>query len=241
MPIQPGAYTDWIAVHYNVAILLAAIDHRRRTGKGQYIDVSQYETGIHFLSPLVLDYTINGRVGGRTGNRYDYAAPHNAYRCRGDDKWCAIAVFTDEEWKCFCSVIGSPAWARDEKFATLQARKANEDELDKFVEEWTIKHSSEEVMTLMQASGVGAGILETGGDLMVNDPQLKHRHFFYELEHPEVGKYEASRAGCFILSKVSCDLKSAPLLGEHNEYILKHILGMSDEEVAELVIKRVVE
>ncbi|GAG27297.1 unnamed protein product, partial [marine sediment metagenome] len=91
MPVQPGAYTDWVAVHYNVLAILAALDYRRRTGKGQYIDVSQYETGVHFLAPLAMDYAVNQRVAGRVGNRCDYAAPHNAYRCRGDERWCAIA------------------------------------------------------------------------------------------------------------------------------------------------------
>lgn len=241
MPIQPGAYTDWVAVHYNVIVLLAALDYRRRTGKGQYIDVSQFEANIHFLSPLSLDYTVNQRVDSRVGNHYDYAAPHNAYRCRGEERWCAIAIFNDEEWRNFCRVIGNPPWTRDARFSSLQARKSNEDELDKLVEEWTINYTADEVMKLMQAAGVIAGILETGEDLMEYDPQLKHRQFFYELNHPVIGKYRASRAGCFVLSKDSCELRSAPMVGEHNEYILKDILGMSDEEVAELVVEGVIE
>ena len=116
----------------------------------------------------------------------------------------------------------------------------SEDELDRLVEEWTINHSAEEVMNMMQAAGVAAGVLESGEDLLENDPQLRHRQFFRELDHPEMGKYRAPRQS-FTLSKAPCELRRAPLLGEHNEYVLKEILGMSDEEIAKLVIDGVLE
>jgi len=174
------------------------------------------------------------------GNRYPYAAPHGAYRCRGEDRWCAIAVFTDEEWQSFSGVIGNPAWASDTKFSTLQARKENEDELDELVEAWTINHSAEEVMSKMQSAGVAAGVLETNEDILENDPQLRYRHSFWKLDHPEIGEYHAP-ASPYILSKSPLELGRAPLLGEHNEYALKELLGMSDEEITELVIEGAVE
>jgi benzylsuccinate CoA-transferase BbsF subunit len=192
------------------------------------------------MTPLILDYVVNKRIADRIGNHYPYAAPHNAYRCRGQDRWCAIAVLTDEEWRSFCKVIENPAWTNDPKFATLEARKENEDKLDSLVEEWTINHSAEEVMTVMQAAGVAAGVLQTGEDLLERDPHLQHRHLFWELEHPEIGKYHAPRPS-FMLSKSTSELRPAPLLGEHNEYALKELLGMSDEEIAQLVIEGVVE
>lgn len=235
-----GSYTDLVAPRYHVVAILAALDYRRRTGKGQYIDGSQYEAGIHFLAPLLLDYTVNQRVASRMGNRSSYAAPHGAYRCRGEDRWCAIAVYTDEEWQGFCKVIGNPAWTKEPRFSTLLARKENEDELDRLVEEWTINHSPEEVMSLMQETGVGAGVLQTGEDLLEHDPQLKHLHFFWELEQSGVGKQHVYGPP-FLLSKSSYELRTAPLLGEDNEYVLKEILGMSDEEVAELIIEEVIE
>ncbi len=228
--------TDFIAPHFNVLIILAALDYRDRTGKGQYIDMSQYETGIYFLEPLLLDYNVNQRVANRVGNRSTYAAPHGAYCCCGEDRWCAIAIYTNKEWESFCQVIGNPAWSNDPKFATLLARKENEEELDRLIEEWTINHSAEEVMSMMQAAGVAAGMLETGEDLLEHDPQLRHRHYFWELDHPEVGKYMAYRPS-FLLSKSPYELWSAPLLGEHTEYVLKEVLGMSDEEIAELAIE----
>ena len=239
-PIGVQFYTDFIAPHYNALAMLAALDYRRRTGKGQYIDMSQYESGIHFTAPLVLDYGANKRVADRMGNRCDYAAPHGAYRCRGEDRWCAIAVFTDEEWENLCRIIGNPAWTVAPNFATLLTRKENEEELGRLLEKWTLKHAPEEVMTIMQAGGVAAGVLETGEDLMEHDPQLRHRHYFRELEHPEIGKYSA-QGPSFLLSKSACDLQRAPLLGEHNEYALKEIIGMSDDDIAELVIDGVLE
>mgnify|MGYP001079078326 FL=1 len=119
-------------------------------------------------------------------------------------------------------------------------RKKNEDELDRLVGEWTINHSAEEVMTLMQRAGVAAGLVETGEDQLEHDPQTRHRNVFPELGHPRLGKHHAV-ASPFIMSKTPCQLTRAPLLGEHNQYVLKEILGMSDEEIAELVIDGVLE
>ncbi len=239
-PAELEVYTDFITSHFAIPTILAALLYRRRTGKGQYIDMSQYESALHFMAPLILDNVVNNRVADRVGNRYPYAAPHGAYRCCGEDRWCVIAVFSDEEWNSFCKVIGNPAWTKARKFNTLPARKKNEEELDRLVNEWTIDHTAEEVMGLMQAAGVAAGVVETTEDLIEHDPQLKHRHFHWKLEHPEIGDYVAPGPS-FVLSKSPCELKRAPLLGEHNEYALKEILGMSDDEIAELVMDGVVE
>ena len=240
-PIGPdGPYTDYIAPRFSTLAILAALEYRQQTGKGQYIDISQYESGAQFMAPLVLDYLLNKREAGRMGNHSLDAVPHNAYRCLGNDRWCAICVSTDDEWARFCNVVGNPDRSRDERFASFSARKNNEDELDKWIEQWTISRTAEDVMTSMQAAGVAAGVLQTGEDLMEHDPQLKYRGFFSELDHPEAGKYRAPRPA-FILSKTPCELKRAPLLGEHNEYVLKEILNMSDEEIAGLVIEEVIE
>jgi len=240
-PVAPdGPHTDFIASRLNALAILAALDYRRRTGKGQYIDMSQYENSIHFMAPLILDYTVNQRLANRMGNRCPYAAPHNVYRCRGIDRWCAIAVLTDKEWESFGKVIGSPNWISDPKFITLMARKENEVELDKLVEEWTVNKSAEEVMSMMQAVGVAAGVVETGEDLLEHDPQLKYRHSFWELDHPEIGKHHVPGPH-FLLSKSSYEMRRAPLLGEQNNYVCKEILGLSDEEITELVIDGIIE
>jgi benzylsuccinate CoA-transferase BbsF subunit len=233
-PMNLGPYTDFIAPQFSVTAILAALAYRRRTGKGQYIDMAQFENAVQFMSPLLLDYQVNGRIAERMGNRSPYAAPHNAYRCIGEDRWCAIAVFTDDEWKHFCNAIGNPVWTQDAKFVTFAGRKEHEDELDTLVEVWTAQHTAEEVMHILQKGGVTAGVLETGRDLLENDPQLKHREFFKQLEHPEIGKYYGYRSP-FILSKAPYELKRAPLLGEHNESALKTLLGMTDDQISQLV------
>jgi benzylsuccinate CoA-transferase BbsF subunit len=240
MPAALGHYTDFIAPRFAALAILGALDYRRRTGKGQYLDLSQYENGLQFMSPLILDYGVNNRIADRQGNRVPDAAPHGAFPCAGEDRWCVIGVFTEEEWQAFCRVTGLAALACDPRFATLEARKRNEDELERLLSDWTLRRTPEEVMTLLQEAGVPAGVVATGQDLQDRDPQLRHRHFNWILEHPEVGAYHSTRPGP-LLSRSECELRRAPLLGEHNEYALKTVLGMSDDEIAELVVKGVIE
>jgi len=239
-PAWIAAYTDFIAPRYNIIALMAALEYRRRTGKGQYLDMSQYENGVQFMAPLVLDYSANGRVAYREGNKNPDAAPHNAYQCIGDDRWCAIAVFTEEEWKNFCGVLGNPSLASEPKFKTLADRKNNEEELDKIVKQWTGQHTAEEVMNLMQAAGIAAGVVATGEDVMDKDPHIRERGFFRELEYPEIGKFRTQAGPHFEMSKYTYDLKLPPLLGEHNEYVFKEILGLPDKEYEELVAQEVI-
>ena len=240
-PADLGHYTDFIAPRYNALAILAALDHRRRTGEGQYLDMAQVEGCMNFMGPLLLDYVVNQRVPDRMGNSQANAAPHGAYRCLGMERWCVIAVFTDDEWRSFCKVIGNPEWStNDTRFATLLGRKENEDELNRLVEAWTMGRPAEQVMTEMQAAGVAAGVVQNGEDLFEHDPQLKHRDYYPEIEHPEMGTY-FTVAPPYKLSKAPYELRRAPLMGEHNEYALKEILGMSDDEVAELVVEGVLE
>lgn len=239
-PASLGSYTDFIAPYFNCTALLAALAYRRKTGKGMYLDMSQYENAMQFMSPLILDYEVNQHIAGRIGNRTEYAAPHAAYRCRGDDRWCAVAVFTDKEWQSFCECAGAPAWTKDIRFATLLSRKENEDEMDRLVEAWTCGYVAEEAMALLQSAGVTAGILQTSKDLLENDPQLKQSQFTRVVEHPEVGKYRASRPP-FILSKLSPELRRSPLLGEHNEYVLQQVLNLPDEEIGSLIAEGVID
>jgi len=222
------AYPDSVVPWFGAVAILAALDYRRRTGKGQYIDISQYETTCQFLAPLILDYMANNRVATRAGNRCPYAAPHGVYRCRGDDRWCAISVFTETEWEAFCRVLGSPDWTKSDKFSSLSERKENEDELDGLVEQWTVNFTPEEVMALMQQAGVPAGVVETNKELF-EDPQLKHRNYFQRVKHSEIGEcYQ--QAWPIEMSKSPLKIRPAPCLGEHNEYVFTKILGLSDSE-----------
>jgi len=229
-PLQPyGAYTDWIAPRFAAAYILAALDYRRRTGKGQYIDLSQFEATAQFLAPLILNYSVNGREVERKGNWSPTACPHEVYRCKGDDRWCVIAVQTNEQWQNFCKVIGDPTWIKDPKFSTRLSRKKNEAELNQLVECWTIEHDAEDIQRSMQAAGVPAGVVMTSEDLF-NDPQIRHRHHFWKVRHSEIGEHLCEGIN-FILSKTPGNIKTAGnCIGEHTEHVCTHILGMSDAE-----------
>lgn len=238
--IIPIALTDHIAPWYTAFLAVAALDWRRRTGRGLYVDASHLEGGVNFLAPAVLDYTANGRVWRRNGNRHQYAAPHGVYRCQGNDRWCAIAVFDDDEWQSFVRVIGEPEWTKSEKFATFLARKKNEDELDKLVEEWTSRYSPEVVMERMQKAKIPAGVVESNKDLF-HDPQLEHRHHFWKLKHPETG-LNAYDGLSFRMSKTPAELcLPAPCLGEHTSYVCTELLGMAGEEFTQLLAEGIFE
>ena len=236
-------YTDFISPWYLTTTVIAALLRRRRTGKGMYLDQAQMEAGPLFLAPLILDYVANGRIAERMGNRDPYMCPHGVYPCYpgtwGVDRWVAIAVTNDEQWRAFCKVIGEPEWTKDPKFPTFAARKENEDELDGLIGEWTKNYTTQRVMEMMQQAGVPAGAVETGEDLF-NDPQLKHREHFRFLEHKVIGRH-AYNAPAYQLSKTPNYIwKAGPCIGEDNEYVYKEILGFSDDDIADLLIEGVI-
>jgi len=223
-----GSYTDYLVPRFNLFAIVAALDYRHRTGNGLYLDASQYEASVQFITPLLLDYAVNKRINTRQGNACSHAAPHGVYRCHGIDRWCAITVLNDEQWNGFCKAVGNPPWTQESRFSTMLSRKKHEEELDRLIGEWTIEHTAEEVMTLMQRDGVPAGVLNNGEDLG-NDPQLKHRQYYKRLEHPEIGAVDyASYSVTF--SKSPQEVFRSPCLGEHTEHVCKKIIGLSDEE-----------
>jgi len=233
------AYTDDLAPYYLVTAMVAALVRRRKTGRGIYLDQSQVESGVIHLGPAILDYTVNERLVSRMGNRDPYAAPHGCYPCLGDDRYCVIAVRSDEEWRAFCKVIGKAELSADSRFATQAVRKENEDVLDRLVEEWTKNHTPKDVMFALQAAGVPAGIMQNAKDLF-EDPQLKHRGHFQQLEHPVIG-LTPYHDQAFKLSKTpSQTTKSAPCLGQDNEYVYKEILGYSDDEISDFLAEGVI-
>ena len=231
-PVQPSVpVPDFISAWYIVILTLAAMDHRYRTGEGTYIDLSQLEAGITNLAPAILDYSANQRNISRTGNRAPDMAPYGVFRCKGDDRWCAITVTQDNEWESLCQVVGR-LWIKDVKFASMTRRKQNEDELEKLIEAWTIGFTPEELTGLLQSNGIPAGPVQNAHDL-VKDPQLIHRRHFKSVEHPEMGTY-ANADFSFRLSDSTSRLTPSPCLGEHNQYVYQEILGISDEEFISL-------
>ena len=234
-PVGLGtAYVDFGVNCYHAATaILSALHYRNRTGKGQFIDMSQYESTISTTAVAILDYTANGRVWTRQGNRSSCAAPHGVFRCQGDDRWCAIAVFTDEEWQALRRVMGDERLACDEHFASLPDRLENVEELEKLVEAWTQERPAEEAMRLLQEAGVPAGVVQNSEDLLTRDPQMNARGHYWTLEHPEMGQVICD-GPAFRLSKTPGEVaRPSPLLGQYNEYVCRQVLGMSEEETAQ--------
>jgi len=229
------AYTDVVAPRILASIIMAALDHRERTGKGQLIDAGQMEMVLQFLSPQIIDYTANGRLVSRDGNRSISSAPQGAYHCAGEDQWCAIAVDTDEDWTNLCRAMGNPSWANDTQFASNSQRMNHHDEIDQHISGWTASLSPQEVMRLCQLEGVPAGVVQRSSDLKV-DPQLLHRELFRELEHPEVGRVPHTGHMFKIEGYDSGPRFAAPMLGQHNEQILKDFLGLTEDEITDAVI-----
>jgi benzylsuccinate CoA-transferase BbsF subunit len=230
---QGGPYTDFLAGAMGAAAIMTALVHRERSGEGQYIDMSQNESAMHFITTAFLDYSANGRLARRMGNRRPGFAPHGAYRCQGDDAWCTIAVRTDEEWQALCAVMGQPDWTREARFASCAGREANSDALDAYLIAWTEQRPAQEVMERLQGAGVPAGVVRHA-ETLHTDPQLVHRQHYAHVQHPRIGTNVIDNYG-FRLSATPGGVHApAPLLGQHNEYVLGALLGMSPGEIARL-------
>jgi crotonobetainyl-CoA:carnitine CoA-transferase CaiB-like acyl-CoA transferase len=240
------SYMDNQAAYYNSTALLMAIYRRMRTGVGTEIDVSAIEAGINLVGPIMLDLTVNGRTSKRsdypTGNRLEWphAAPHGVYPARGDDRWIAIAVFDDEQWARLVDAMGAPAWTGDERFADQESRFANQDALDQHLSAWTRERDRHEMTELLQAKGVPAGAVQNAEDLNEHDPQIASREVFFEMDHPVIGRARFEGDPIHFSALEPDNWRSAPLLGEDNEYVFKDVVGVGDEEYDELQAEGVI-
>ena len=233
-----SAYSDAVAGMAGAQAVLLALIQRARTGRGQWIDISQMEAMSALLGPLVLELSANKSDVQRTGNRLAHGggAPHGAYRCLGDDRWLAITVFTDDEWDAFTAAIGSPGWASDQRFANAESRLIHVDALDKMVESWTVEQNAEEAMHLLQAAGVAAGVVQTGEDLAENDPHLRERGLFQKVPDA-AGVLRTIERAPYKLSRTPGSVtRGAPEFGADQDFVLSEILGVDDDELAEMAI-----
>jgi len=228
-----NAYTDTIAPRFLAATLLAALDHRRRTGEGQYVDQAQMESSLYFLGPEILDQQVSGRVPRRAGNESATAAPHDAYPCRGHDEWCAIAVESDADWRALRSALGDPEWTRAAELETLDGRRAKRDLIDRHLAEHTRGEDARALMERLQAAGVPAGMVQRSSDL-IGDPQLLYRRFFRTMKHPEMGDVPYEGHQFRIRGYDNGPRFPAPCLGEHSIHVLQEILGYGDEDLARI-------
>jgi benzylsuccinate CoA-transferase BbsF subunit len=234
-PATPnGAYTDMATPHFGAVAILAALDYRARTGRGQHVDLSQIECGIQFLAPEVLDYTVRGNVPQRMGNRSPRAAPHGVFPVQGNDTWIAIACETDAQWQALVLAMGAPGWAADPTLQTLTGRLAQQAAIEAHLAEWTRAQVGPALQQRLLAAGVPSGVAHPALDLFT-DPQLSHRQHFVPLDHPEMGVWQYDELG-FQLSESPAHLRTAaPLLGQHTELVLKQFLGYSDADYQALV------
>jgi benzylsuccinate CoA-transferase BbsF subunit len=243
--ILGGVLPDPIAGSYAVFGLLAALRHRRQGGSGQYIDGAMFEGMLSLIPQAIIDLTMNGRTPERIGNRDHRKVPHGIYRAAGDDEWVAIAVDPDAtdgggpdagrpdaQWRALCRATDHEAWAADARFATAEARRAHEDELDALITVWTRERSPTEATEVLQAAGVPAGpVLRP--DQLHDDPQLRSRDFMVETDHPTGGRRRHPGVP-WRASGLAPQYRPAPLLGEHTHEVLTGLLGLSEEEYAEL-------
>ena len=224
-------------IHAAVAIC-AALAARQRTGRGQYIDVSLWQSVAALVAEGWMEYAMNGTQPPRRGNRDPWMAPHNCFRCAGDDEWVTIACGTNDEWRALCQAIGQPGLADDARFYTAQARKANEEALDEILSAWTFTREKWAVTHTLQAVGVAAFPSMSGKNL-IEDPHLNARGFFERLDHPEVGVRTHMGMPWRLTQGPNGVRTPAPLLGQHTDQVMREVLGYSEQAIAGLKDERV--
>jgi crotonobetainyl-CoA:carnitine CoA-transferase CaiB-like acyl-CoA transferase len=218
---------------------LLALKFRQETGKGQYIDSSSCEVINSMVGDQMMDFAMNGRSPKRHGNTHAVMAPHNVYRCAGQDEWVSIAVGGDAEWAGLVRAMGGPAWAKDAVFATAEGRKANESHLDAMIGEWTADKGYIEVMHRLQSEGVAATPSFKASDLF-SDPHILERGQVQEVDHPVLGRRKTITSPYRMSETPPAIQGTAPLLGEDNDYVLHDLLGLSKDEVDRLAEAQVV-
>jgi crotonobetainyl-CoA:carnitine CoA-transferase CaiB-like acyl-CoA transferase len=243
-----GSYTDCVAPRFTIASILAALEYRRRTGRGQYIELSQAEASMHFLSPALLDFIANNNVQTPQGNRDRDFAPHGVYPCAGEDSWIAIACTTDEQWHALCELIDSSEQcgadggvrATGSRFANLAERLNNQEVLDQIMGNWTRSFDARELESILQSRGIAASKAASSED-MSRDPQLTWRRHFIEVDDQKLGRAVVERSS-YILSRTPDRVaRSAPALGGDTAYVLENILGYSRTRIEELKARSVLD
>jgi benzylsuccinate CoA-transferase BbsF subunit len=232
-------WSDVVAALHAALAAVAALRHRNLTGKGQFIEVAQLEATTSMLGEAILGYQMTGRAAQPQGNYDPDFAPHNNYPCAGEDKWVSIAVRTEEEWRAFCRALSNPQWTRHPRFADKSSRLQHVQELDRQVRSWTEQHSAQEITELLQQHGVAAMPVMNIEDQFA-DPHLQERQAYVDIEHPQVG-VEWLYGMSWLLSGTPGRVRApAPQLGQHNEYVLRHLLGLPAPELERLQAAQVV-
>lgn len=238
-PTKPGNFvTDYTAGMMAAFAVMAALHYRRRTGRGQHLELAMRDGALQLIGEPLMDFAMNGRVQTRIGNRHPSMAPHGVYPCAGEDKWVAIAVATDAEWDKLRATLGDPEWARAERFASVLGRLEHQDEIDTHLGAWTRERSHYAVMYALQAAGVDAGAVLTTQEIGT-DPHYNARGFMQPVYIPEAGPVRMSRAG-FNLTETPGRIAAGPGFGADNRYVLHDLLGVSEPEITALAEKQAI-
>jgi crotonobetainyl-CoA:carnitine CoA-transferase CaiB-like acyl-CoA transferase len=238
-PTRSGiSFTDPLTGLLGAGAVLLALRYRQRTGKGQFIDLSEHEAAIPVVGHALMDYLMNKRLQPRIGNRSPVAAPQGCYRCRGDDDWLVISAGNDAEWQAFCRAVGHAEWAEDERFADVLSRQRHHDALDALIEGWTREQDHIEAMHVLQRAGVTAAAVLNPKEVLL-DAHLRARGAFDLVEVPGAGTEGSKRPLPRPLGAHFSDFEAgargpAPRLGEHNQEVLQGLLGLTDEEMERL-------
>ncbi len=233
--MSSAGFTDPIAGINGASAVLMALLHRQKTGKGQYIDLSQVEATTSLIGDAIVEYAMNGIVPSRRGNRHPFAAPHGYYRCQGVDKWLGLAIYNDDEWKKLCRIMGKPGLTRESKYISIESRWQHQDEIDPIISAWTCQHDHYTAMHRLQKAGITAGAVLNPEELL-SDPHLTFRNSYYRIDHAVMGEhlYQVPTSA-MRLSGISPGITlPAPLLGEHNAYVLGEILNIPAADIKQL-------
>jgi crotonobetainyl-CoA:carnitine CoA-transferase CaiB-like acyl-CoA transferase len=227
-----SAYADIISGTYGALAILAALEFRDKTEMGQHIDLSEYEAVCTTIGPTLMDaFTNQHEIGLRwNGEGYIPAVPYGCYKCAGEDRWCAIAVTNENQWKMLCKILGNPPWSQASQFSTLPMRVKYKNDLDGYIGKWTISKSAENIVQDLQEVGVPSGVVQNAADLS-KDIQLLSRKFFASTSHPAMGEITADTIPINFKNTPRDPLKAAPLLGEDNRYVYEELLGLSEEKI----------
>jgi crotonobetainyl-CoA:carnitine CoA-transferase CaiB-like acyl-CoA transferase len=239
--ITQYAYPDASSALHGLLAVLCALDHRSRTGEGQHIDLSQYETTVATFGAPMLEALAGDFHPARLGNRSTHAAPQGCYRCEGQDRWCVVSVGDDGQWRRLCDVIERPELATDARFASAAERHANHGEADTAIESWTMQRSSHDAMRALQSAGVAAAAVQSVDDQLRADPQLAARGFFEEIDHEKKGRVTAVGVPLGLTGTPGRTRGTGRAIGADNDYVFSTLLAMSEREIAACVADGAIE
>ena len=233
-PVGPGTHFPDHAInpYHGAFAVLSALRYRRLTGRGMKIDLAQVESTMNSVGPAFVEWATSGTPPQRIGNRSQEHAPHNIFRCKGEDAWCAVAVLTDAQWQSLCELVGRTDLV-EVGFKTAQVRVRHVEEVEAVVKTWIAGRTPIEAMHLLQAAGIPAGAVQNSRELLDDDPQLAARGYWQRLDHPEMGITRFTSPP-YLVDSERVELKRPPLLGEHTNFVLESVLGYTPDHVAKL-------